>query len=141
MFVRIKILSREIVKKRKDRPGLAEENLPNSWEGGGGEHLREQHLQGGGGGGEGAVHYLKSKIEIKQQENADIFVKNIQKYKQNVNVKQLVNEFEVEERRTRGRDTGAVVEGQSGLSSPYKRLKMSELSPLLMLIACLGTAR
>ena len=127
--VRIKILSREIVKKRKERVGLAEENLPHSWDGGGGAHLREQHPQGGGGEGEGAVHILKSKIEIKQQENADIFVTNIQKYKQKLNVKQLVDKFEVEERRTRNRDTGAVVEEQSGLSSPYKRLKMPELRP------------
>ena len=108
---------------------MAEENLPHSWEGGGGEHLHKQHLQGGGGGGEEAVHFLKSKIEIKQQDNSNIFVKNIQKYKQNANVKKLVEDFEVEDRRTRSRDTGAVAEGQSGISLPHKRLKMSEVRP------------
>ena len=127
--VRIKILSRKIVKKRKDRPGLAEENLPQRWEGGGGEHLHEQHHQGGGGGEDGAVQFLKSKLAIKQHENVDIFVTNIKKYKEKTNVKQLVNEFEVEEWRTRSRVTRAVVEEQSGLSSPYKRLKMPELRP------------
>ena len=74
---------------------------------------------------DGAVQFLKSKIAIKQHENVDIFVTNIKKYKQTSNVKQLVDEFEVEEWRTRNRDTRAVVEEQSGLSSPYKRLKMS----------------
>ena len=104
--VRAKILSREIAKKRKDRPGLAEENLPHSWEGGGGGQHLGQHPQWGGGG---AVHSLKTKIEIKQQENESIFVQNINKYKQNAKVTKLVEDLEMEERRTRIGVGGAMV--------------------------------
>ena len=122
-------MCKETARKRKARPGLEADNPPQGGEGGGGEHLHGQHHQGGGGGGDGGVQSLKSKWAIKQQAKVDIFVKNINKYKEDSKVKQLVNDFEVEGWRTRSRVTRAVVEEQSGCSSPHKRIKMPEVRP------------
>ena len=59
-------------KKRKERPGLADDTLQLGGEEEGGEQHHEQHPQVVGGG---AVLILKERIEMKQKENASIFIK------------------------------------------------------------------
>ena len=44
----------------------------------------------------------------------------------------------MEERRTRSGVSGAMVEGQSGISSPHKRLKLSEVRPPPNALSILG---
>jgi hypothetical protein len=123
-IVRAKILAKKDEEKRKDRPGLSDETLPRGREEEGGEQHREQHPQVVGGG---AVLFLKERIKIKQKENASIFIKNINKYKQD----RRLEDLEMEEGR---RSTaGAVVEGQLGSSSPHKRLKLSSKPPPIAL--------
>jgi hypothetical protein len=62
--------------KRKERLGLADDTLQLGGEEEGGEQHHEQHPQVVDGG---AVLILKERIEMKQKENASIFIKKHQR--------------------------------------------------------------
>jgi hypothetical protein len=106
--VREKIIAKNAKKKRKDRPGLADDTLQGGEEEGG-EQRRDQHPQVAGGGAV-PVLILKERIEKKQRENSSVFIQNINKYK----LERRTKDWEVEEGRRH--PAGSVVEGYLGIS-------------------------